>query len=141
MRPDPAARREYVAAFRAIVTRIASTLGGTGRRLPAVRMYGAGGAAMHFYTGELVSEDVDAAVLEVQLLSPVDLAVSKISRLSDQDRGDIVALVRRGLVDAKAVRQWAEQALGGFVGNLGRVRNSIDIVVRILDDTARVTEK
>lgn len=158
----------------------------------------AGGAAMHFYTGERVSEDVDAtfsrrlalpedlevayrdadgagrvlyfdrqyndsfalvhedanddslplvldgidpAVIDVRLLSPVDLAVSKISRLSDQDRADIVSLARRGLIDAKAVRRRAEEAVGGFVGDLERVRNSIDIVVRILEDTARVAKR
>ncbi|MBI5503504.1 MAG: hypothetical protein HY899_01775 [Deltaproteobacteria bacterium] len=197
MRPDPAARQEYVAAFREIVVRIAATLDGVRRQSLPVRMYVAGGAAMHFYTGERVSEDVDAtfssrlalpedlevayrdadgagrvlyfdrqyndsfgllhedanedsvplaldgvdpAVIDVRLLSPVDLAVSKISRLSDQDRGDIVALARRGLIDAKAVRQRAEQALGGFVGDLERVRNSIEIVARILEDTARVAK-
>lgn len=197
MRPDPAARPEYVAAFREIVTRIAATLEGARSQSLPVRMFVAGGAAMHFYTGERVSEDVDAtfsrrlalpedlevayrdadgagrvlyfdrqyndsfalmhedanddsvplllegvdsAAIDVRLLSPVDLAVSKISRLSDQDRGDIVALARRGLIDAKAVRERSQQALGGYVGDLERVRNSIEIVTRILEDTERIAK-
>jgi hypothetical protein len=197
MQPDARARPEYVAAFREIVTRIAATLAGVGRQSVPVRMYVAGGAAMHLYTGERVSEDVDAtfsrrlalpedlevayrdadgagrvlyfdrqyndsfallhenanedslplelegidpAILDVRLLSPVDLAVSKISRLSDQDRGDIVTLARRGLVDAKGVRRRAEETVGGFVGDVERVRNSIEIVIRVLEDTARVTK-
>jgi hypothetical protein len=191
--PDPAARKEYVAAFREVVSRIAAPLAGAPKRQLPVRMYVAGGAAMHFYTGERISEDVDAvfshrfalpenlevsyrdadgaarllyfdrqyndtfgllheaahddsvplaidgidpAVFEVRLLAPVDLAVSKIARLSDQDRGDIAALARRGLVTTRALRRRAEEAMGGYVGDLDRLRTSIDIACRIAEDAA-----
>ena len=193
MSPDPAARKEYVAAFREVVSRIAAPLAGAPKRQLPVRMYVAGGAAMHFYTGERISEDVDAvfshrfalpenlevsyrdadgaarllyfdrqyndtfgllheaahddsvplaidgidpAVFEVRLLAPVDLAVSKIARLSDQDRGDIAALARRSLVTTRALRRRAEEAMGGYVGDLDRLRTSIDIACRIAEDAA-----
>lgn len=194
MSPDPAARKEYVAAFREVVSRIAAPLAGAPKRQLPVRMYVAGGAAMHFYTGERISEDVDAvfshrfalpenlevsyrdadgaarllyfdrqyndtfgllheaahddsiplaidgidpAVFEVRLLAPVDLAVSKIARLSDQDRGDIAALARRGLVSARALRRRADEAMGGYVGDLDRLRTSIDIACRIAEEAAQ----
>jgi len=192
--PDPAARKEYVAAFREVVSRIAAPLAGAPKRQLPVRMYVAGGAAMHFYTGERISEDVDAvfshrfalpenlevsyrdadgaarllyfdrqyndtfgllheaahddsvplaidgidpAVFEVRLLAPVDLAVSKIARLSDQDRGDIAALARRGLVTPRALRRRADEAMGGYVGDLDRLRTSIDIACRIAEAAAQ----
>jgi hypothetical protein len=194
MKPDPAASKEYVAAFQEIVFRIARALSGVPRRSQPVRMYVAGGAAMHLYTGERVSEDIDAVfsrrialpedlevayrdadgaarllyfdrqyndtfgllhdeahqdsvtlsledidprVIEVRLLSPLDLAVSKIGRLSEVDRDDIALLVRRRLVDPVELRKRSEEAMAGYVGDLARLRNSIDIACRIAEDAAR----
>jgi hypothetical protein len=54
---------------------------------------------------------------ELFVLSPVDLAVSKIARLADNDREDIQALVRLGLTTAQAIEQRATSALAGYVGN------------------------
>lgn len=47
---------------------------------------------------------IDAAVLEIRLLTPLDLAVSKIGRLSGQDREDIASLARHGLLRSNALR-------------------------------------
>lgn len=194
MRPDAGAREEYVEAFREIVLRISQSLSSVPRRDLPVRMYVAGGAAMHLLTGERVSEDIDAVfsrrvalpdnlevayrdadgaarllyfdrqyndtfgllhedahkdsvplvldgidarTVDVRLLSPLDLAVSKIGRLSDQDRDDIALLVRRGIVRPAKLRKRAQEAAAGYVGDLDRLRLSIDIAVRIADDAAR----
>lgn len=194
MQPDSAASKEYVEAFREIVFRIARALSGVARRSQAVRMYVAGGAAMHLYTGERVSEDIDAVfsrrialpedldvayrdadgaarllyfdrqyndtlgllhdeahqdsvtlalegidprVMEVRLLSPLDLAVSKVGRLSQVDRDDIALLVRRGLVEPAKLRKRSEEAMAGYIGDLARLRNSIEIACRIAEDAAR----
>jgi hypothetical protein len=191
---DPRARAEYVDAFTQIVARIAAALANVPKRAMPIRMYVAGGAALHFYTGERVSRDIDAvfshrvalpenlevayrdadgaarllyfdrqynesfallhedahddslalalegldqSVVQVRLLSPVDLAVSKIARLSDQDREDIAALARLGLVTAPALRERAEEAMGGYVGDLDRLRTSIEIAARIVQDASR----
>ena len=64
MRPDPAARTEYVEAFKEIVRRISRSLTGVQRGSLPVRMYVAGGAAMHLMTGERVSEDIDAVFVQ-----------------------------------------------------------------------------
>lgn len=191
MQPDRNARREYVAAFREIAGRIALSLAGTPRRVLPVRMYVAGGAALHLYTGARISRDIDASfsrrialpenlevgyadadgasrllyfdrqysetlalmhedafddsqpleldgidakVLDVRLLTPLDLAVSKLGRFSSQDREDIAALAQRKLIDSTRLRRRAEEALLAQLGDTARVRGSIDIACRIVDD-------
>lgn len=76
---------------------------------------------------------VDAGLIDVRVLSPLDLAVSKLSRFSDQDRQDIELLARERLVTAKALRRRAEHALIGYVGNIDAVKATIDIACRIVD--------
>jgi hypothetical protein len=192
MRPERHAKREYVEAFRELVQRIAEPLAAVPKRALPIQMYVAGGAAMHFYTGERISLDVDAAfshrialpenlevayrdtdgaarllyldrnysdtlallhedayddsvaltldgidpkVMGVRLLSPVDLAVSKLGRFAEHDRNDIASLARHGLISSRALRERAEDALGGYVGALDRVRGSIEIGCRIVAET------
>lgn len=191
MQPERYTRREYVDAFRELVRRIAAPLISAPKRVLPIRMYVAGGAALHFYTGERVSLDVDAAfsrqmvlpenleiayrdadgsarllyldrnysdtlsllhedaqddsvpltlegidakVLDVRLLSAVDLAVSKLGRFASQDRDDIAALARHGLISSKALRERAEAALIAYVGVTDRVQGSIEIACRIVAD-------
>lgn len=55
MRPRKFTDPNYVRAFREIVARI-----GRAARDQPLRMYVAGGAAVHFYTGARISEDIDA---------------------------------------------------------------------------------
>jgi hypothetical protein len=93
--------------------------------------------AAHEDSVPLSLEGIDARVLDVRLLAPVDLAVSRIARLSDQDREDIATLARAGLVKPAALRRRAEEALNGSVGDVGRVRTSIDIACRIAAESSR----
>lgn len=80
-------------------------------------------------------EGVDAKRLLVTLLTPLDLAVSKLSRYGEQDQLDIRLLARQGLIDAARLRERAEAALPDYVGNLDRIRNSIDIACHLVADT------
>ena len=191
MRPNSASRPEYLAAFTEIVQRIASPLGVLPKQILPIKMYVAGGAALHLYTGQRVSNDIDAvfskhialpsdlevsykdadgasrllyfdrqyndtfalmhedayddsvrltlrgidaSVLDVRLLSALDLAVSKISRFSGQDRDDIVTLGKQGLIRSGALRRRSEQAMENYVGNLDTLKGSINIACRILED-------
>lgn len=190
MKPHRQVRGAYLEAFARIVQRVAAKLAGTDRRHLPLRMYVAGGAALHLTAGGRVSDDVDAVfsrrvalgedievsyrdadgharllyldrsyndtrgllhedayadsrplalpgldsrLVEVRVLSPLDLAVSKLARFTQDDRGDIELLAREGLIDAKRLRARAEEALGGCVGDLDAVRNSIDIACRLVD--------
>ena len=76
---------------------------------------------------------VDGNVLEVRVLTPLDLAVSKLSRFNDQDRGDIELLAREKRIDAKSLKTRAEEALGGYVGDVATVRTTIDLACRIVE--------
>lgn len=186
LRPDP----EYLKAFAKIMARIESALGPK-RPAKAVTVCVAGGAAMHFYTGERYSNDIDAKImarvmldprdlqvayrgedgharllyfdtqyndsfallhrnayddalpisvegvdprrLEVRLLTPLDLAASKLSRFSEQDEDDIRALARAGLIDPAVLRRRAEAALPDYVGNLERIKGSIEVACRLVE--------
>lgn len=191
MRPSSAARPEYLAAFTELVQRIAAPLRELPRRILPIKMYVAGGAAMHLYTGERVSNDVDAvfsrrialpsdlevtyrdadgaarllyfdrqyndtlalmhedaqddsvpltlkgidaSILDVRLLSALDLAVSKIGRFSSQDRDDITTLGKHGLIKSAALRRRSEQAMGSYVGNLDTIKGAINLASRIVED-------
>ena len=191
MRPNSATRPEYLAAFTELVQRIAAPLGVLPRRSLPIRMYVAGGAAVHFYTGERISNDVDAvfskrialpsdlevtyqdpdgaarllyfdrqyndtfalvhedahddsvpltlkgidaSILDVRLLCALDLAVSKISRFSSQDREDITRLAQHGLINSAALRRRAEQAMKDYVGNLDTLKGAINLACRIVED-------
>jgi hypothetical protein len=188
--PKIKAQDAYLNAFAKVLSRIQQALKDSPPDAFPIRMFVAGGAALHLLTGARVSEDVDAVfskrvlfnedievsyrdpdgrarllyldrnyndtlgllhedahedarpvdipgidkkLVDVRVLAPVDLAVSKLSRFSDQDREDILLLAREGLIDSASLRERAEQALGGYVGDLGSVRNSIDIACRLIE--------
>lgn len=189
-RPSKDADPAFLEALTEIAARIAATLAAADRKRLPVRMYLAGGAAMHYYTGARATEDVDAVfstrvmlpqdlevyyvdvegeprllyfdrqyndalgllhedaqqdsiplmllgvdarVLEVRALSPVDLAVSKIGRFEDRDRNDIATLARHGLIVARAVRRRAEEALTYYVGTIERARTSLELACQLIE--------
>jgi hypothetical protein len=76
-------------------------------------------------------------IIDLRMLAPVDLAVSKLGRFSDIDRSDIEALAREGLLKENALRTRAEGALAGCVGDLPRLRDSIAIACRLVGACAR----
>jgi hypothetical protein len=185
-----AAHDEYRRAFAQVVSRVEQSLKHSHPSVFPIRMYIAGGAALHLLTGARVTEDVDATfsqrvllgeeievsyrdadgrarlmyldrnyndtlgllhenayqdsnpvdvagvdknLIEVRVLSPVDLAVTKLGRFTDQDREDIRLLAEEGLIDAASVRKRAEEALSGYVGDTSSVRTSIDVACRLID--------
>lgn len=184
------AQDAYLKAFTEVLSRIQQTLKGSRSDVFPIRMYVAGGAALHLLTGARVSEDVDAVfskrvlfneeievsyrdpdgrarllyldrnynytlgllhedahkdaqpvafpgidkeLIDVRVLAPIDLAVSKLSRFTDQDREDILLLAREGLIDSGSLRKRADEALAGYVGDLNSVRNSIAIACLLID--------
>jgi hypothetical protein len=184
-----------VATFSEIVSRIARPLSTLPKRALPIKMYVAGGAAMHFYTGARTSKDIDAAfshrialpedlevtyrdadggarllyfdrqyndtfalmhedtredsvsltlkgidadILDVRLLSALDLAISKIGRFSSQDRDDISTLAKHGLIRSTALRKRAEEAAQAYVGNVDTLRVAIELACRIVEDAERL---
>lgn len=65
--------------------------------------------------------------LQLYVLSLVELAVSKIARWADNDRDDIAALARHGLITAESLEQRANDAidLAGYVGQITMLRYNV----------------
>lgn len=179
---------EFLDALRRLVAKIEATLPTV--KAP-IKMYVAGGAAVHFYTAYRVSADLDAIFskrlllhdevevawqgedgnprllyldkqyndtfslmhedyaaaaipcaelntgkrkIHVYFLSPTDLVVSKLSRYEAVDQEDIRELAKLALLNADAVRTRAEEALGRYVGNMTRIKNSIRLACKLIDD-------
>jgi hypothetical protein len=194
LRPDRRAWKEYLKAFTRIVQKVSAQLKNTDPALLPIRLYVAGGAALHLRTGARLTEDIDGVfsrrvvigddikvaykdpdgrarllyfdrnyndtlglmherayedsepvelsgvdprILEVRVLSPVDLAVSKLSRFNDLDREDIGVLARERLIETEALRRRAEEALEGYVGNVDTVRTAIDLACKLVTSSRR----
>ena len=55
--------------------------------------------------------------LHVHIAAPVDIAISKLGRATDQDIGDVMALLRAGFILTTELRRLALQAIDVYVGN------------------------
>ncbi len=77
-------------------------------------------------------KEVDSSVVEVRLLSPVDLAVAKLARFADYDQEDIKALAAIGLLEPDELRKRAEEALSHYIGNPGPVETSLALACKII---------
>lgn len=75
------------------------------------------------------------------VLAPVDLAVSKIARFQDQDRADIAALARHGLLDGAAFQTRVEEALDHYVGDARWVRYNLRDARALIDASAPVPDR
>jgi len=75
---------------------------------------------------------VDAKRLDVRLLTPVDLAVSRLARFDRQDADDVGALARAQLIGVEALRRRAEGALAGYEGDSQRVRESLEEALELV---------
>ncbi len=75
--------------------------------------------------------------LIVKLLNPLDLAVSKLARYSEQDQEDIRYLGQLRLISAVELRQRAEAALPDYVGDLARVKTSIQLACKLIKAAQR----
>ena len=89
-------------------------------------------ALMHEdYQEDSIAVDLGLEQIRVQVLSPTDLALSKIARLADNDREDIRALVNAGLTSADKIEDRATNALGGYVGGLEMLKANLRDAVAI----------
>lgn len=85
--------------------------------------YNASFALLHEdYLDDAIPLDLGVEQIRLHILSPLDLAVSKIARFAGNDKEDIAELVRLGLTSSDEIEQRATSALGGYVGGLAMVR-------------------
>ncbi len=71
--------------------------------------------------------------LQMNILSPVDLAITKLSRFSERDREDISLLVERGLLDDQ-FETLANEALSYYVGSTDFIQHNISDVSQFIQD-------
>ena len=57
------------------------------------------------------------SALHLHVAAPIDIAISKLGRATDQDVDDIMALLRAGFIVTAELRQLALQAIDMYVGN------------------------
>jgi hypothetical protein len=79
----------------------------------------------HDYLEDSIPVDLGAGQIHLRVLSPVDLAVSKIARFADNDKDDIAALVRHGLTTANEIEERATSALADYVGGQTMLRANL----------------
>lgn len=95
-------------------------------------------ALMHEdYLDDAVTVDLGMDQLRVHVLSPVDLAVSKIARFAGNDQEDIAALVRRGLTTADEIERRATSALASYVGGQAMLRMNLRDAVALAREAER----
>lgn len=91
--------------------------------------YNSSFALMHEdYLDDAILIDMSIPGMDIYVLSPVDLVVSKLSRLSDSDKEDIEAVLNAGLTTANAIEQRATDALIGYIGGSLIKHNIKDVV-------------
>lgn len=115
---------------------------GAARLLYFDRQYNDSFALMHEDAHEdsvpLTLKGIDASVLDIRLLSALDLAISKLSRYSNQDADDIKILAKHGLIRAAPLRRRAEEAVKGYIGNIDSIRTSIELACRAIMEIAEL---
>ncbi|MHC8298074.1 DUF6036 family nucleotidyltransferase [Pseudomonas sp. ZS1P83] len=75
--------------------------------------------------------------LHVHIAAPVDIAISKLGRATDQDIGDVMALLRAGFILTTELRRLALQAIDVYVGNK---EPSTSVLTNILQDYLETTD-
>jgi hypothetical protein len=75
--------------------------------------------------------------LHVHIAAPIDVAISKLGRATDQDIGDIMALLRAGFIRSTEFHRLALQAIDVYVGNK---EQPISVLTNILQDYLETTD-
>lgn len=83
------------------------------------------------YQHDAICLDLGLAHIDVRVLTPVDLAVSKLARFAANDREDIQDLVRLGLTTATEIEARADEALQAYIGNTAMTRQNLNDAVAL----------
>jgi len=96
--------------------------------------YNSSFALMHEdYLQDSVSVPIGTELVHVFVLNPLDLIISKIARYSGPDAQDIADIISRFQIPAEEIKQRAEEALAGYVGNADYLRMNLRDVLATAD--------
>lgn len=89
-------------------------------------------ALMHEdYLEDALPVPIGTELIQVYVLSPVDLVVSKIARYAETDAEDIASIIATFNLSGTEIEQRAEDALGGYVGNADYLRMNLRDVLKL----------
>jgi hypothetical protein len=71
--------------------------------------------------------------IKLYILSPVDLALSKVSRFEGNDKEDIAELARRKLIYPKALEERAKEALSYYIGNEAMLKVNVQEALEVIE--------
>jgi hypothetical protein len=69
--------------------------------------------------------------IELHIITPVDLALSKIARFEENDKEDIAALARHSLIDPTSLEDRAAIAMDYYIGDQSMLRLNLKEAVDI----------
>jgi len=78
------------------------------------------------YQDDALTVDLGLTWIDLRVLTPLDLAISKIARYAPVDREDIADLIRAGLTSASEIEARARDALAGYIGRKEDVLHKLD---------------
>lgn len=70
--------------------------------------------------------------IELKVLAPVDLVMSKLPRMGDNDKEDICALYQAGLFDLGVLERRSMEALSYYIGRVAEVEANLRDVIALL---------
>ncbi|NWD80051.1 hypothetical protein HX891_06685 [Pseudomonas reactans] len=76
------------------------------------------------------------SALHLHIAAPIDIAISKLARATDQDVSDIKALLRAGFIVTAELRRLALQAIDMYVGNKEPPRSILNTILHDYLETA-----
>lgn len=92
-------------------------------------------ALMHEdYQQDAIPVPIGTDMVHVFVLSPIDLIISKVARLSGPDKDDIRAVISKFAITPIEIEKRAEEALTGYVGNPDRLRGNLQEVLAMARD-------
>lgn len=77
------------------------------------------------YQQDATPVDFGLRWLDLRVLTPTDLAVSKLMRFEQNDRVDIRSLASAGLISAGGVEQRATEAMAGYFGDQSGLKHNL----------------
>jgi hypothetical protein len=80
----------------------------------------------------VMGSEFDDPRIELRILSPVDLALSKVARFEGNDKEDIAELARHHLVSSRGLNERAQEALGYYVGSQSMLLINLKEAVNII---------
>lgn len=95
--------------------------------------YNSSFALMHpdYQEDSISVSSFDFKNFDIRVLSPVDLIVSKIARMGDNDKEDIRQIMLLGLTSTEEIEQRANEALDYFIGNVNYLKHNIADVLEM----------